>query len=100
MLATCPARSGELRRELEGGRYADGFDGDVGTEAAGELADDGERVLAAGYHVGGADEARTQHRDEPDRAGADDGDHAAGPHLAIEDVHLACHLARRQVARR
>ncbi len=46
MLATWPPGPGQAHRLLEGGGHADGFDGDVGAEPAGELPDDRLGVLA------------------------------------------------------
>ena len=96
--------------ELEGRRDADRLDGDVGAEPAGELADDGERVLAAvvdgdvgaellgrlepavgqvdGDDVARAEQPGAHDRRQADRAGADDGDDVAGLDRAVEHADL------------
>ena len=46
MLATWPPGRISVVGELERRRHADGFDGDVGAETAGQLRDDRQRSLA------------------------------------------------------
>ena len=110
MLATCPPGRIKRRRQLERGRYADRFDGDVGTESTGQRPDDLQRILAGVVDgdvgaerlrrvepaVGQVDrddrrravQPRADDRGEPDRAGADDGDDVARADLTVEHADL------------
>ena len=101
MLATSTSGADEPGRQLEGGGDADGFDGDVGAEAVGELRGPPHSgVLAAvvdhdvgaeglgrleagvdlvdGDDVGGAVELGAEDGGQADGPGADDGDDVAG----------------------
>ena len=110
MLATWPPGRISRVRELEGGRHADRLDGDVGAEAAGQLATTASGVLAAvvdddvgaellgrlepavgqvdGDDVARAEQPGAHDGGQPDRAGADDGDDVARAHLAVEHADL------------
>ena len=101
---------GQLDGQLEGGGHADRFDGHVGAQPAGQLADHFQRVLAAVVHrdiraellrrlqpgvsqvdrddVARAEQAGAHDRGQADGAGADDRDHVTRLHLAVEDADL------------
>src|SRR5262249_18561410 len=104
------AGPGQVDRQLEGGGHADGLDGHVRAQAAGQLLDDGQRGLAGAVHhrvgaevlgglepgvgqvdghdVAGAGQPRGGDRGQADRAAPDHRDDIAGTHAAGQHADL------------
>src|SRR5690242_9757483 len=104
------AGPGQLDGQLERGGHADGLDGHVHAQAAGQVLDSGQRVFAGvvhhdvgaevlgclepgvrqvdGHDAAGAVEPCAGDGRQPDRPGSDHRDHVARTHAAGQHAHL------------